>query len=153
MCTLDRKRILGTIEDGKMYLSEYGKIAQHIWLQLSDRYEYVILDEFVFMPDHMHGIVIIKNRKNMDKMGVDKSSGDRVYGDTGDRYISGDTSVDTPGGVPGETSGDTPGDTLHEACRPCRQEFYRSTPTQKGDKRPLLAVVSWDISKRIQQRR
>jgi putative transposase len=42
-------------------LNPYGKIAQKRWLWLAQQYDYVKLDEFIIMPNHMHGIVVIEN--------------------------------------------------------------------------------------------
>ncbi len=45
--------------DGKMILNDAGQIAQKCWLEIPDHYPNVILDEFVIMPNHIHGIIII----------------------------------------------------------------------------------------------
>ena len=44
-----------------MILNEYGEIAQKCSLEIPEHYPQVILDAFVFMPDHMHGIIIIND--------------------------------------------------------------------------------------------
>jgi REP element-mobilizing transposase RayT len=36
-------------------------IVVESWLWLATRYSYVSLDEFVLMPNHLHGILIIRN--------------------------------------------------------------------------------------------
>lgn len=43
-----------------MVLNEYGKIVQKRWLWIQEQYEYVELDEFIIMPNHFHGILIIE---------------------------------------------------------------------------------------------
>ncbi len=45
--------------NGEMILSEYGKIAEEQWLWLEKQYPYVILHDYVVMPDHFHGIIEI----------------------------------------------------------------------------------------------
>jgi putative transposase len=45
----------------KMKLNKYGKIAQDQWSWLHERYPYVILHEFVVMPNHIHGIIEINH--------------------------------------------------------------------------------------------
>jgi REP element-mobilizing transposase RayT len=47
----DLVKIFGRIENGRVILSEVGKIAGQFWT--------AILDEWVVMPDHLHGIIII----------------------------------------------------------------------------------------------
>jgi REP element-mobilizing transposase RayT len=42
-----------------MALNEYGKIVKQQWLWLKDNFDYVGLDEFVDMSNHVHGIVVV----------------------------------------------------------------------------------------------
>jgi len=42
-----------------MQLNHYGKIADTSWTYLAQAYPYVGLDEWVIMPNHLHGIIII----------------------------------------------------------------------------------------------
>ncbi len=42
-----------------MVLNEYGKIAEKQWYWLAEQYPYVVLHEFVVMPNHVHGIIEI----------------------------------------------------------------------------------------------
>ncbi len=42
-----------------MKLSEIGKIAKNFWLGIPAGFNNIILDEFVVMPNHVHGIIII----------------------------------------------------------------------------------------------
>ena len=43
-----------------IHLTKLGKIVEHSWLQLAKRYDHVITDEYVVMPNHFHGIVILR---------------------------------------------------------------------------------------------
>jgi putative transposase len=47
-----------------MVLNDYGMIAEEQWYWLSEQYPYVVLHEFVVMPNHIHGIIEI-NRNNI----------------------------------------------------------------------------------------
>jgi len=47
-----------------MVLNEWGLIVQRQWEWLARQYAYVQLDEFVVMPDHMHGIIIMNTVGN-----------------------------------------------------------------------------------------
>lgn len=47
-----------------MGLSEIGKNAHQFWLEIPQRFENIILDEFVVMPNHVHGIIQIENNTN-----------------------------------------------------------------------------------------
>ena len=42
-----------------MILSEIGLIASKYWLEIPDHFHHVKLDEFVVMPNHIHGILIL----------------------------------------------------------------------------------------------
>ncbi len=59
ICTKNRKCLFGNIINGKMILNDAGHIAQNCWLEIPNHYSNVILDEFVIMPNHIHGIIII----------------------------------------------------------------------------------------------
>ena len=57
--TYDRQNLFGHIENGKMILNDGGKIARKCWLEIPHHYPNVNLDEFVVMPNHVHGIIVI----------------------------------------------------------------------------------------------
>ena len=61
ICTENKTEYFGEIQNGKMILNEYGKIAQKQWLWLAEQYDYVKLDEWIVMLNHLHGILIIEN--------------------------------------------------------------------------------------------
>jgi putative transposase len=52
----DRTHIFGEIVNEVMILNEAGKIVQGVWKSLAKQYP-VVLDEFIVMPDHVHGII------------------------------------------------------------------------------------------------
>ena len=45
--------------DGKMRLNDAGRVAADSWQWLEQQYDYVGLDEWVVMPNHFHGIIVI----------------------------------------------------------------------------------------------
>ena len=45
----------------EMRLSPIGQIAYNFWNEIPQQFSFVILDEFVIMPNHIHGILIINN--------------------------------------------------------------------------------------------
>lgn len=61
ICCDDRKHLFGRIENGKMILNEFGKIAFDEWMKTPLLRPNIELGEFVVMPNHTHGIVIIEN--------------------------------------------------------------------------------------------
>ena len=59
ICTKNREHYFGIIVNGEMQLSEIGGIAQQFWREIPDHFPFVILDAFVIMSNHVHGIIII----------------------------------------------------------------------------------------------
>ncbi len=68
ICTYNRTNYFGEIADGKMQLSKIGKTAQQYWLEIPKHYPMVKLDEFIVMPNHIHGIIVINDKNNTDMM-------------------------------------------------------------------------------------
>jgi len=59
--TSDRKQLFGNIENSGMHLNEMGEIAKEEWFRTEKLRRIVELfdEEFVVMPDHVHGIIWI----------------------------------------------------------------------------------------------
>lgn len=68
ICTKNREYYFGEIENGQMQLSEMGMLAEKYWYEISEHFSHVQLDEFVVMPNHLHGIIIFDNPIPMDGM-------------------------------------------------------------------------------------
>ncbi|WP_297100652.1 transposase [uncultured Draconibacterium sp.] len=56
-----RDCILGTVKDEEVILSEFGKLIKEEWLKSFSIRKELFLDEFIIMPNHLHGLLIIKN--------------------------------------------------------------------------------------------
>ncbi|MCF7844366.1 MAG: hypothetical protein K9M03_00875 [Kiritimatiellales bacterium] len=54
--------IFGEVVNGIMKLNECGEVVMQKWIEISDHFSNVILDRFVVMPNHMHGIIWIGAR-------------------------------------------------------------------------------------------
>ena len=59
ICTRNRQCLFGDIADGKMVLNDVGQMVCKAWEWLATQYDYVELYEWVIMPNHMHGIIVI----------------------------------------------------------------------------------------------
>jgi len=57
--TKDSDNIFGYIENRKVILNKFGKIAFDDWINISQIRTDMELDTFVIMPDHIHGIIKI----------------------------------------------------------------------------------------------
>ena len=61
ICTKNKEDFFGEIVDGKMVLNSVGNIVKHCWFDLINHYLNIELDEFIIVPDHIHGILVIRN--------------------------------------------------------------------------------------------
>lgn len=69
LCTQRRACLFGEIRQGKMKLNDAGTVVQKIWEELGSTYRGVTTDEFVIMPNHVHGIIAISAGKGTDTAG------------------------------------------------------------------------------------
>jgi REP element-mobilizing transposase RayT len=61
VCTQKRKNILGKIVNGEMKLNKIGRMINQCWQKLPEKFTNVSLDEYIIMPNHLHGIVVIND--------------------------------------------------------------------------------------------
>jgi putative transposase len=61
ICTHNHKCLFGKIIGGKMILNDPGEITRHCWLGMTNHFSMVVLDEYIIMPNHMHGIIILND--------------------------------------------------------------------------------------------
>jgi len=61
ICTKDRLEYFGEIHNGIMGLNERGCIATQCWQEIPMHFKNVILDTWVVMPNHVHGILILND--------------------------------------------------------------------------------------------
>jgi len=59
ICMKNRQCLFGDVVDVEMRLNDAGGIAQQCWNEIPIHFPHVELDEFVIMPNHVHGIVVI----------------------------------------------------------------------------------------------
>jgi REP element-mobilizing transposase RayT len=62
ICAQNRECLFGEIRNGGMMLNEYGEIVRKEWMNTGIVRSYVELDEYVVMPNHFHGILVINGR-------------------------------------------------------------------------------------------
>jgi len=59
ICTANRLCLFGEIIDGEMVLNEFGNIVDKCWLEIPKHHPSVRLEEYIIMPNHIHGILVI----------------------------------------------------------------------------------------------
>lgn len=62
ICTHRRACIFGEVAGATVRLTEAGQITAADWSALPGHYSHLELDVFVVMPNHVHGILIVKER-------------------------------------------------------------------------------------------
>jgi REP element-mobilizing transposase RayT len=60
LCVQGKEFLFGDVKNGTVVLSPIGKIAQEHWMEIPNHFSNVTLDEFIIMPNHLHGIICIQ---------------------------------------------------------------------------------------------
>ncbi len=64
ICTHQQVDTFGELIGGEMKVNPSGRAVQEEWLKTAEIRSNVQLDEFVVMPNHVHGIIMILNRRD-----------------------------------------------------------------------------------------
>jgi len=54
-----RERLFGEIIDGEMRLNEFGLLVENELRRLEKRFGRLVVGDFIVMPNHVHGIILI----------------------------------------------------------------------------------------------
>src|SRR5664279_5405415 len=65
ICTDGREHYFGEITNRQMHINETGELAQTFWMEIPTHFPFIILDAFMIMPNHIHGIIIIEKTDMM----------------------------------------------------------------------------------------
>jgi REP element-mobilizing transposase RayT len=58
ICTRNRRCLFGEILEGEMKLSQTGETVASCWSSIPNHSKDILLDAFVIMPNHVHGILL-----------------------------------------------------------------------------------------------
>ncbi|MCF7853492.1 MAG: hypothetical protein K9N51_01745 [Candidatus Pacebacteria bacterium] len=61
ICTTGRRHWFGEVVNGRVALNDAGRAADRCWREIPVHFPNVVLDEWVVMPDHVHGIIIMRD--------------------------------------------------------------------------------------------
>ena len=64
LCTNNREYYFGDIVNCELTDTIQSKISMECWLDLPNHYTNCLLDKFVIMPNHVHGVIIIDNDRH-----------------------------------------------------------------------------------------
>lgn len=59
ICAYGGACLFGEVVDGAMSLGDYGRVVATMWQRIPRHFPHVGLDEWVVMPNHVHGIIVI----------------------------------------------------------------------------------------------
>jgi len=81
ICTYKKEYLFGEIVDGEIKLNLIGQYAYHQWKQIPLRFVNVELDEFVIMPNHIHGIIVIQTCRDEGSENSHRFASERLCSD------------------------------------------------------------------------
>lgn len=62
ICAYKRNCLFGKVVNNEVIKNEIGEVSEQCWKEIPAHFPQVILDEFIIMPNHIHGIIIIEER-------------------------------------------------------------------------------------------
>ncbi|MGD8306907.1 MAG: hypothetical protein PVF17_09650 [Ignavibacteria bacterium] len=65
ICTFQNFHWFGSVKNKRVTFSEVGSIANDYWKVIPNHFNYCELDALVVMPNHIHGIIIINERRGV----------------------------------------------------------------------------------------
>jgi REP element-mobilizing transposase RayT len=72
----NRTPVLAEIVNFETRLSAIGEIARRCWEEIPKHFKNAALDEFIIMPDHLHGIIILRKDVEVEaqRVGIQSAS-------------------------------------------------------------------------------
>ena len=86
LCTQNRECLFGEIVNGEMRLNEAGRVVADEWINTAEIRDEIELDEWVVMPNHFHGILVITVGRGDRR--VAPMNGTTISGEQGDRPVA-----------------------------------------------------------------
>jgi REP element-mobilizing transposase RayT len=72
VCAAQRRCLFGEIVEGEVLLSPVGKVVNTIWQEGPSHFPGLVLNEWVVMPNHFHGIIVLPGTAASDEPGADQ---------------------------------------------------------------------------------
>ena len=80
ICTHERLPLFGEIVDEKMIQNEMGMMAEKCWYAIPNHFPRVMLDAFIVMPNHVHGIITVGENNHLPLQSKPKHGTSRTIG-------------------------------------------------------------------------
>ena len=68
--TQDRLCLFGDVIEDEMHVNQAGAMVSKVWEELPERFPTIGLDSFVVMPNHVHGIIVVRQRVGVPLVGT-----------------------------------------------------------------------------------
>jgi putative transposase len=68
ICAHERKCLFGEIIDGVMLPNSCGQMVTSVWMEIPQRFNQAILDSFIVMPNHIHGILVLETGLSLSRV-------------------------------------------------------------------------------------
>ena len=107
ICAYQHECLFGKVVGGEMLLNRLGQLLQSRWQAIPRYFSSVNLDDFVVMPNHIHGIVVIRNHRRVKSetvCGEDVRRGEAFGCKSSDRPVN-----PAPNASPQQPNGTQPG--------------------------------------------
>ena len=66
VCVQDRLCLFGAMKDDAMHLNPAGEMIRQVWAEMPAHYAGIDIDAFVVMPNHVHGILWVRDPSGDD---------------------------------------------------------------------------------------
>lgn len=70
ICTQNRVCLFGDAVAGVVHLNSAGQLAATMWHDLPARFAGIEMDAFVVMPNHLHGLIVLKDAQTANTPGA-----------------------------------------------------------------------------------
>jgi REP element-mobilizing transposase RayT len=100
ICAYERNYLFGNIKNGKMILNDSGNLVGEEWIRTKKIRKNVDLDYYVIMPNHLHGIIIIIGRGELNSPAND-NTGRMQYAPTNIKFKSPSQTINNVGATRG----------------------------------------------------
>ena len=80
ICTHRRECLFGGVITGEMRLNQFGDAADACWRAITDHTQCIELDEWVVMPNHIHGLIVILDTSVGARHAVPLHQSQEVFG-------------------------------------------------------------------------
>lgn len=61
ICTRTKENFFGNVMEDEVQLSPIGDRARNYWVAIKSHFQFIELDDFLVMPNHIHGILILNS--------------------------------------------------------------------------------------------